>query len=64
MTNREKLLNMSIYDLLLSLTPEVCRLRLITRDINIYKRCPKYTNNVTFRVECKKCIADWLNEEV
>lgn len=64
MTNREKLLNMSLYDLILSLTPEVCRLRVITRDINIYTRCPKYLNKNTYCTECNKCIADWLNEEV
>ena len=64
MTNREKLLNMSLYDLILSFTPEVCRLRVITRDINMYKRCPKYTNKYTYRTACKKCIAEWLNEEV
>lgn len=64
MTNREKLLNMSLYDLILSLTPEVCRLRVITRDINVYTRCPKYLNKDTFCIECNKCIADWLNEEV
>ena len=64
MTNREKLMNMSLYDLILSLAPEVCRLRVITRDITVYKRCPKYLNKDTFYVDCSKCIADWLNEEV
>lgn len=57
MTNRERLMKMSLYDLIMSMERNKCRLRMLTGNTAIYVRCAKFKSN------CTKCVAKWLNEE-
>ena len=60
MTNREKILNTNLYDLLVALH-EVCD-KCIVNDIHFaFKDWEGHRCNETH--DCKKCIADWLGEE-
>ena len=57
MTNRDKLLNMSLYDLIMSLNGgKHCRLQLLNESVTT-DRCRKYKWN------CEECLQAWLNEQ-
>lgn len=59
MTNREKLHNMAIYDLLVMMSYFDCPIAAIEDDdVITADHCRKHEQN------CKNCIAAWLNEEV
>ena len=57
MTNRDKLLNMSLYDLIMSVNcHRGCKLAVFT-DEELTELCNKYNR------DCDKCVNDWLNRE-
>ena len=57
MTNRDKLLNMSLYDLIMSLNGgKHCRLQLLN-EYATTERCRK------FKWNCSECLQAWLNEQ-
>lgn len=57
MTNRDKLLNTCIYDLIMSTNPHRgCKLAIFT-DEPLGDLCRKY------KWECKDCVQEWLNQE-
>lgn len=57
MTNREKIANMAMYDMLLTMN-ENCGKRCVLEQLGAdpVERCSK-------EVFCRDCIARWLNEE-
>lgn len=57
MTNRDKLLNMSLYDLIMSVNcHRGCKLAVITDEL-LTQICYEHKG------KCSECIADWLNRE-
>lgn len=57
MTNRDKLLNMSLYDLIMSVNlHRGCKLAIFT-DEPLTELCTKYDR------DCGKCVNEWLNRE-
>lgn len=59
MTNREKLHNMAIYDLLVQMSYFDCPIAAIEDDdVITANHCREHDHN------CEECIAAWLNEEV
>jgi len=63
MTNREKLLNTNIYDLLVKMNDNmITSMCVLDLFVDGFVACPKCETISDFN--CNKCIADWLNEEV
>lgn len=66
MKNRDKLMQQSMYDTLVKMNeramPRVCVIQMLN-DTGIRDRCERYTNIAVTFDDCKKCIADWMNED-
>lgn len=57
MTNRDKLLRMSLYDLIMSVNlHRGCKLAVVT-DEELTELCSKHEH------KCSECVNDWLNSE-
>lgn len=64
MTNRDRLLNMSLYDLIMSLHKEICVIKdgqCISCKLSIITG---YVNHERCNADCSECIQRYLNEEV
>lgn len=67
MTNREKLANMALYDMLCRMNDRsangfLCVLQMLDEKCRVRTRCDDFGNTRTDE-GCHKCIARWLNED-